>query len=220
MVSQARRRTITSPTRTAWPGRSVSSRDRPLRLLSRPQHRDALAPSASCPGASRVTVCGMSTVSFSISTVVLLVLLAGARAGCRRRARARPQNEAGAARACSVGRPGLIVAARRLRAGRRARARPAGDRRAACRSGWASRAFRNLGARRQRLVGHAVDLAGQPGIPFGRHPADVVRARIHDPAAAALLAFEIDDCRARPRRPCGRCASCTERCRSSRLPTR
>jgi len=36
VVSQARRRTITSPTRTASPGRIVISRAMPLRLLSRP----------------------------------------------------------------------------------------------------------------------------------------------------------------------------------------
>jgi hypothetical protein len=36
VVSQARSRTITSLTRNAWPGFMTRSRDRPLRLLSRP----------------------------------------------------------------------------------------------------------------------------------------------------------------------------------------
>jgi len=36
LVSQARRRTVTSFTRIAWPGFSVRSRTMPLRLLSKP----------------------------------------------------------------------------------------------------------------------------------------------------------------------------------------
>jgi hypothetical protein len=36
VVSQARNRTITSPTRSAWPGFIVRSRAMPLRLLSSP----------------------------------------------------------------------------------------------------------------------------------------------------------------------------------------
>ena len=66
MVSQARSRTITSPTRTAWPGLSVSSRDAPLRLLSSPSTATRSAIGV-VPGASRVTVCGTSIVWFSIS---------------------------------------------------------------------------------------------------------------------------------------------------------
>jgi hypothetical protein len=61
VVSQARKRTITSPTRTAWPGRSVSSRETPVRLLSSPTTATRAAMGV-VPGASRVTVWGTSIV--------------------------------------------------------------------------------------------------------------------------------------------------------------
>ena len=100
------------------------------------------------------------------------------------RERRRQAQAGGEAAHRSVGRPGLIVAARRLapaalleRAGRAIGRRP-------CRSGSASRLCRNLGGGGSASSGSAVDLAGQPGIPFGRHAADVVGARIHHPAAA------------------------------------
>jgi len=61
VVSQARSRTMASPTRTAWPGFSVSSCEMPLRLLrnSRVATRWGIGV---VPGTSAVTVCGTSTV--------------------------------------------------------------------------------------------------------------------------------------------------------------
>ena len=53
---------MTSPSRTDWPGRSVRSRDRPLRLLSSPSTAVRWAIGV-VPGGIRVTVCGTSTVS-------------------------------------------------------------------------------------------------------------------------------------------------------------
>jgi len=64
VVSQARSRTITSPTRTVWPGRKVRSRVSPVRLLSRPSTATRCAIGV-VPGGSRVTVCGISTVWIS-----------------------------------------------------------------------------------------------------------------------------------------------------------
>jgi hypothetical protein len=67
VVSQARRRTMTSPTRKAWPGFIVRSREMPLRLLSRPitATRSAIGV---VPGAIVVTLCGISTVTGSGSS--------------------------------------------------------------------------------------------------------------------------------------------------------
>lgn len=66
VVSHARRRTTTSPARTAWPGRSVKSRIWPVRLLSSrsPATRSAIGV---VPGGSRVIICGTSIVSISAS---------------------------------------------------------------------------------------------------------------------------------------------------------
>jgi len=66
VVSQARSRTIASPTRSAWPGFRVSSRERPLRLFRKPRTATRSAIGV-VPGAAAVTVCGMSTVSGSAS---------------------------------------------------------------------------------------------------------------------------------------------------------
>jgi hypothetical protein len=71
VVSQARSRTITSPTRTAWPGLRVSSREIPLRLLRSPSTATRSAIGV-VPGASRVTVWGTSIVWFSISAAFCL----------------------------------------------------------------------------------------------------------------------------------------------------
>jgi len=56
VVSQARRRTTTSPTRMAWPGFISRSREMPLRLLSRPITATRWAIGV-VPGATAVTVC-------------------------------------------------------------------------------------------------------------------------------------------------------------------
>jgi len=61
VVSQARRRTITSPTLNAWPGFIVRSREMPLRLFSSPMTATRSAIGV-VPGATVVTVCGISTV--------------------------------------------------------------------------------------------------------------------------------------------------------------
>ncbi|HEX8526687.1 hypothetical protein [Allosphingosinicella sp.] len=52
----------TSPSRIAWPGRRVTSREIPLRLLRRPRIATRSTIGV-VPGAVRVTVCGISTVS-------------------------------------------------------------------------------------------------------------------------------------------------------------
>ena len=70
VVSQARRRTTTSLTRTDWPGRSAMSRTMPLRLLSRPSTatRSAIgvtpsaAPAAGVAAATLVRAVGCSAV--------------------------------------------------------------------------------------------------------------------------------------------------------------
>jgi hypothetical protein len=80
VVSQARRRTITSSTRTAWPGRSVRLREMPLRLLRRPITATRSAMGV-VPGASSVTVCGMSTTSGSGSPPFCLASRSGAPPG-------------------------------------------------------------------------------------------------------------------------------------------
>jgi hypothetical protein len=61
VVSQARRRTIASPTLTACPGLRVIAFEMPLRLLMSPSTATRCAMGV-VPGASAVTVCGMSTV--------------------------------------------------------------------------------------------------------------------------------------------------------------
>jgi hypothetical protein len=57
---------MTSPNRIAWPGLMVNSRIWPLRLLSSRSTATRWAIGV-VPGGSRVTVCGMSTVSASAS---------------------------------------------------------------------------------------------------------------------------------------------------------
>jgi hypothetical protein len=66
VVSQARSRTTTSPKLIAWPGWRLNSRIWPLRLF---KSRSTATRSAIgvVPGGSRVTVCGISTVSASAS---------------------------------------------------------------------------------------------------------------------------------------------------------
>jgi hypothetical protein len=80
VVSQARSRTITSSTRTPWPGLSVRFREMPLRLLSRPitAVRSAIGV---VPGATSVTVCGMSTTCGSGSPPLPLRSRSGAPGG-------------------------------------------------------------------------------------------------------------------------------------------
>ena len=53
---------MTSPIRTAWPGRKVTSRESPFRLLSSPSTATRCAIGV-VPAGTRVTVCGTSTVS-------------------------------------------------------------------------------------------------------------------------------------------------------------
>ena len=153
-------------------------------LVEQPQHRDALRHRR---GAGRKLGDGLRNVDGLDFLRILLVLLLGAlrRAGGEGKS-SREGRDRAAARSCSVGHPGLIVAARRRApAAALERARTA-DRRRRCRSGSASAGFRNFGAGGSDSVGHVVDLAGQPGIPFGRHPADVVRSGVDHPAAAVL----------------------------------
>jgi hypothetical protein len=64
VVSQARSRTMMSPTLTDWPGRKVRSREMTLRLLSTPMTAVRCAIGV-VPGASSDTDCGMLTVSVS-----------------------------------------------------------------------------------------------------------------------------------------------------------
>jgi hypothetical protein len=105
---------ITSPARTAWPGRISNSREIPLRLLSSPITATRSVMGV-VPGASSVTFCGISTVSGSASSWVCCL---GSGAGAARQ----PPIRASALSATSAvglilligGDPGLIISARSL----------------------------------------------------------------------------------------------------------
>lgn len=98
VVSQARSRTKTSSIRTAWPGCRVRSREMPLRLLRRPSTATRSFIGV-VPGASSVTVCGISIVSGSAAACLFPSSRTGAPCGLQAGRRKKPAR-ASLARRC------------------------------------------------------------------------------------------------------------------------